>query len=148
MATRGESIMAAIEARLRASGAVSSSSVYRDRGDTLNAGVDLPAIDLQYDRSDPNEFGAANTRHELVVRIDIRARESASVAPSTAADLVSEVGHRALMSDPTLGGLCRRLTLQRQQWRYQTSGDGTVVVLEQQYAAVHATRASDLAISA
>lgn len=145
--TRHEAIVQAVVARLVASGAVAAGAVYRDRGDSLNA-TELPAIDVRYEPNDPSELGSSATRHALGVSVEIRARETAGVAPSTVADGVSEVAHRALLADPTLGGICRRLVLTRQTWRYQTSGDGTVVVLDQTYTAVHATRAHDLAIAA
>jgi hypothetical protein len=145
--TRHEAIVQAVVARLAASGAVAAGSVYRDRGDSIDAAA-LPAIDVRYEAGDPSELAASATRHSLSVSVEIRAREATGSAPSTVADSVAEIAHRALLADPTLGGNCRRLVLTRQTWRYQTSGDGTVVVLDQTYTAVHATRANDLAIAA
>jgi hypothetical protein len=145
--TRHEAVLQAIVTRLVSSGAVAAGRVHRDRGDAIPADQ-LPAIDVRLDRSAASEYGSQALRHELSVRVDIHAREAAGQAPSTVADAALELAHRALCADPTLGGVCRRMVLDRQDWRYQGSGDGTLVVVESTYTATHTTRSRDLAAAA
>lgn len=145
--TRHEVIVAEIVARLIASGAVAAGRVLRDRGVAI-AATDLPAIDVRIERSDTQEFGSKALRHDLLVRVDVVARATGGAAPSTVADGVVAVAHRAITSDETLGGRARSVRLERQDWRYEGSGDETIVVVEQQYRAAHVTRAGDLAAHA
>lgn len=146
MASRHEVIVEAMREAILASGCVEG-RVFRDRGNSLSQGA-LPAIDLRLQRSAGDDYGSSMTRHELEVRVDVYAREELGVAASTIADLTMERAHRALLSDRTLGGVCRRLVLTRQDWRYAESGDGLQLQLEQVYTAIHATQARDLAIQA
>lgn len=146
MATRHGRIVDSI-VRLLRDAQIVEDRVYRDRGITLDASL-LPAIDVQLDRSEPIDMGVAATRHDLRIKVSVIAREFGGRSPSELADDVLEDAHRALMADRTLGGLCRRLVLERQDWRYQQSGDGVLVALESVYVAVHATKADDLAVAA
>jgi hypothetical protein len=146
MVSRHEVIVEAARAALLASGCVDH-RVHRDRGISLWQGV-LPAIDLRLQRSAVGEIGSGVSRHDLELRVDIYAREEIDLPASTAADAVMVRAHRALLADRTLGGLCRRLVLTRQDWRYIDSGDGVQLQLEQAYTAIHATQANDLAVQA
>ena len=147
MATRGELIVRRLVELMRDPQIVDG-RVYRDRGVSLVAGTGLPALDVLLDRSDASDMATRVLRHDLRVRLDLYARENLGEPASEVADRVVELMHRALMADRTLGGLCRQLTLERQQWQYQDSGDGRVVVVQQTYIAVHATWAADLAQAA
>lgn len=147
MATRTEVIVSKL-VELLSVPAGALPPVYRDRGVSLAAGTALPAIDVQLDRSDAADVASRILRHDLRMRVDVYARESLGEPASRVADQVIEDLHRVLMADRTLGGLCRQLTLERQQWLYQDSGDGLVVVVQQTYIAVHATWANDLAAAA
>lgn len=146
--SRDLAIVAAIVARLKASGAVASASVYEARAIALTGDdVGLPAIDVTPESSESAALDmlGVTTLWTHRISVTVLVAESDSTQAHRAADAISAIAHAALMTDPTLGGIVETTTLASRSWRPESSGR-IYCALEHLYQIEHIARDGDLTI--
>lgn len=140
--TRDLDILRTIGQLLVASG-VAGGRIFESRGDGIGEDA-LPAIDLWLDTAQTEDPGRPVAFHELMIRLDVIARERDRSSALNSADLTLEMAHQALMADRTIGGRAANIRIDRRHWIYD-SADGGYVRVECYYAVKYHTAMGSLA---
>lgn len=139
--TRDLQILQAIRTTLVTAN-VAGGRVFEARGDGIGQDA-LPAVDLWLDTAQTEDAGKPAAFHELIVRMDVLAREQSAASSVGAADSVLELAHQTLMADRTLGGIAANIRIDRRHWIYD-SADGGFVRVECFYAVKYDTAMGSL----
>lgn len=140
--TRDLDILRAIRQVLVAAN-IASGRIFEARGDGIGEDA-LPAIDLWLDTAQTEDAGRPVAFHELMVRMDVLAKEATLSSALGAADGALELAHQTLMADRTLGGRAANIRIDRRHWIYDSASGGFVRV-ECFYAVKYHTAMGSLA---
>lgn len=103
MTTRREQIVLAVIARLATVPGVTG--VHRSRDDAMSR-EESPALAVRWVDDEPRAYVHPYTEKHLLIEVGVYQR---GTEPDALADPVCEAVHAALMTEPTLGGLCMDL---------------------------------------
>lgn len=122
--TRDLAILQAIR-QLLVTANVAGGRIFEARGDGIGEDA-TPLIDLWLDTAQTEDAGRPVAFHELMVRMDVIAKESTLSSALGSADGALEAAHATLMADRTLGGRAANIRIDRRHWIYDSASGGFV----------------------